>query len=152
MRVFLQSENVDIWDVVDESPFVPTKLVDGRMVKKPKDEWNDNDKRRISYNHKAIHSLYCSLSKSQFNKVQQCSTAQEIWKTLEVTYEGIGQVRENKISLLTHKYDLFKMEKDKPIQGRFDHFNNIFNSLKSFAKSCTNSKIVRKILRALPKS
>ena len=78
MRVFLQSENVDIWDVVDESPFVPTKLVDGRMVKKPKEKWNDNDKRRISYNHKTMHILYCFFSKSQFNKVQRCSTTQEI--------------------------------------------------------------------------
>ena len=35
MRVFLQSENVEIWDVIEEGPFVPTKLVDGRSVKKP---------------------------------------------------------------------------------------------------------------------
>ena len=62
MRVFLQSENIDIWDVIEEGSFVPTKLVDRRSVKKPKDEWNENDKRRISYNHKAMHILYYSLS------------------------------------------------------------------------------------------
>ena len=70
MRVFLQSEDVEIWDVIKEGLFVPTKLVDGRSVKKLKDEWNDNDKRCISYNHKVMHILYYSLRKSQFNKVQ----------------------------------------------------------------------------------
>ena len=61
---------MDIWDVVEEGPYVPTKLVDGRQVKNSKEEWNENDKKRISYNHKAMHGLYCSLSKSQFNNAQ----------------------------------------------------------------------------------
>ena len=143
---------MEIWDVIEEGPFVPTKLVDGRSVKKPKEEWNNNDKRLTSYNHRAMHILYCSLSKSQFNKVQQCSNAQEIWQTLEVAYEGTSQVKENKISLLVHKYELFKMEEDESIQEMFDRFNDILNGLKSLGKSYTNSEIVRKILRALPKT
>ena len=152
MRVFLKSESVEIWDVIEEGPFVPTKLVDGRSVKKPKEEWNNNDKRLTSYNHRAMHILYCSLSKSQFNKVQQCSNAQEIWQTLEVAYEGTSQVKENKISLLVHKYELFKMEEDESIQEMFDRFNDILNCLKSLGKSYINSEIMRKILRVLPKN
>ena len=34
----LQLENIDIKDVVEEGPYVPTKHVDGRQVKKPKEE------------------------------------------------------------------------------------------------------------------
>ena len=82
---------MEIWDVIDEGPFVPTKLVNGRSVKKPKEEWNNNYKGLISYNHKSMHILHCSLSKSQFNKAQQCANAQEIWQTLEVAYEETNQ-------------------------------------------------------------
>ena len=78
-----------------------------------------------------MHILYCSFCKSQFNKVQQCSNAQEIWKTLEVTYEGTSQVKENKISLLVQKYELFKIEVDKSIQEIFDHFNDSLNGINS---------------------
>ena len=34
MRVSIQSERVERWDVIEEGPFVPTKLVDRRSVKK----------------------------------------------------------------------------------------------------------------------
>ena len=131
--------------IIEEGPFVPTKLVNGTSVEKPKEEWNNNDKRLTSYNHEAMHILCCSLSKSQFNKIQQCSNAQEILQTLEVAYEGTSQVKENKICLFVHKYQLFKMDKDESIQEMVDRFNDMLNGLKSLGKSYTNSEIVRKV-------
>ena len=77
-------------------------------------------------------------------KVQQCKTAPEIWQTLEITYEGTSQVKENKISLMVHKYELFKMEKEETIQEIFDRFNDIINGLKALRKLYTYSEFVRK--------
>lgn len=34
--------------------------------------------------------------------------AEDIWDTLEVTDEGTNQVKESKINLLVHKYELLK--------------------------------------------
>ena len=98
-------------------------------MEKPREKLNDNEKRLISYNYKVMHILYYSLRKSQFNKIQQCEIAQEIWQTVEIAYGGTGQVKENKISLLVHKNDLFKMEEEEPIQEMFDRFNDIINGL-----------------------
>ena len=47
---------------------------------------------------------------------------------------------------------MFKMEEGESIQEMFDRFNDILNDLNSLGKSYTNSEIVRKILRVLPKS
>ena len=91
MVVFLKSESMDIWQAVKDGPFVPTKLVEGRKVKKPIKEWNDHDNRIISYNHNSMHIFYFS-----FNKIQQFENAQEIWITLEIAYEGTSQVKEKK--------------------------------------------------------
>ena len=119
---------------------------------KPKDEWSAHDKEMVRYNNKAMHIIFCALSRTQFNKVQQCSTAHEIWGTLEVTYEGTSQVKVNKVSLLINKYELFKMKEGEGIQEMFDRFNDILNGLRALGKTYSNSKLVRKILRALPKS
>ena len=39
MTWLLQSTNLDIWDVIEDDPTFPSKLVDGVMVPKPKQEW-----------------------------------------------------------------------------------------------------------------
>ena len=56
----------------------------------------------------------------------------------------LAKLKKNKISLLVHKYELFKMEEDESIQEMFDCFNDILNGLKSLGKSYTNYEIMRK--------
>ncbi len=41
MYYFLKSEGVDLWDVVKNGPFTPTKIVNGVYVTKPKGEWSE---------------------------------------------------------------------------------------------------------------
>ena len=81
-----------------------------------------------------------------------CELAKEIWDKLVVTYEGTSQVRETKINMFVHQYELFKMQPDKTIKEMFTRFTNITNNLKSLGKTYTNEEIVRKILRCLPKN
>ncbi|XP_073103323.1 uncharacterized protein [Elaeis guineensis] len=73
-------------------------------------------------------------------------------QALEVTHEGTNQVKESKINMLVHKYELFKMEHDESITAMFTRFTDIINGLKSLGKSYTNSELVRKILRSLPRT
>ena len=115
MTAFLKCEAEEVWDAAETGPYIPVKIVDGEEVLKPKDEWSPHDKEMVRYNNKAMHILFCALSRTQLNKVQQCSIAHEIWRTLEVTYEGTSQVKENKVSLLVHKYELFKMKEGEGI-------------------------------------
>ena len=61
-------------------------------------------------------------------------------------------MKENKVSLLAHKNELFKMKEGEGIQEMFDRFNDILNGLKALGKTYSNSELVRKVLRALPKS
>ena len=61
-------------------------------------------------------------------------------------------MKESKINMLVHKYELFKMEHDESITEMFTHFTDIINNLKSLGKSYSNSDLVRKILRSLPRT
>ncbi|GAV58462.1 UBN2 domain-containing protein, partial [Cephalotus follicularis] len=68
-----------------------------------------------------------------------------------VTYEGTNQVKESKISMLVHEYELFMMHDNERISDMFTRFTTIINSLKNLGKSYPNQELVRKILRCLPK-
>jgi hypothetical protein len=105
----------------------------------------------IELNCKVMSSLYCALDQNEFNRVSSCDSAKEIWDKLEVTYEGTNQVKESKMSMVVHEYELFVMKKDENISEMSTRFTNIVNCLKSLGKNYTNEENVRKILRSLPK-
>ncbi|GAV60392.1 LOW QUALITY PROTEIN: UBN2 domain-containing protein, partial [Cephalotus follicularis] len=69
-----------------------------------------------------------------------------------VTYEGTNQVKESKISMLVHEYELFLMHDNESISDMFTRFTTIINYLKNLGKSYPNQELVRKILRCLPKT
>ena len=50
MTWYLQSTDLDVWDVIEDNPTFPTKLVDEVMVPKPKQEWNELDRRNFQLN------------------------------------------------------------------------------------------------------
>ncbi|GAV58449.1 UBN2 domain-containing protein, partial [Cephalotus follicularis] len=69
-----------------------------------------------------------------------------------VTYEGTNQVKESKISMLVHEYELFLMHDNESISDMFTRFTTIVNSLKNLEKSYSNQELVKKILRCLSRS
>ena len=130
----------------------PTKIIDGVESAKPEKEWDEVDKKMAQLNAKAMNILYCALDANEFNHILTYLSAKEIWDRLEVTHEGTNQVKESKINILVHKYELFKMEHDESITEIFTHFTDIINGLKYLGKSYSNSDLVRKILRSLPRT
>ena len=44
MNAFLKCEAKEGWDAVETGPYIPIKVVDGKEVLKPKDEWSAHDK------------------------------------------------------------------------------------------------------------
>ena len=66
-----------------------------------------------------------------------------------MTYEGSNQVKCNKLSLLTCKYELFTIEKNEDIQSMFGCFQTILNELRSLGRTYNNYDKIDKILRSL---
>ena len=61
MRIFLQANDFKSWRVVENGPYVSSKIVDGVSVPKPSNEWNEIDIARFQANDKAMNSLICAL-------------------------------------------------------------------------------------------
>ena len=45
---------------------------------------------------------------------------------LEVTHEGTSRVKDSKISMLVHDYELIKMKPHESIKDMFTQFTNIY--------------------------
>ena len=69
---------------------------------------------------------------------------------LEITHKGTNQVKESKINLLVHSYELFFMKDNETIIEMIIRFTDIVNGLEVLGKSYKEFEKVMKILRSLP--
>ena len=98
------------------------------QIVQDKSEWTDPDKRKFSVNANAMIILLNALNTSESKYVSNCTMVKEIWEKLKLKHEGTNQVKESKINMLVHKYELFKIETNETIIGMFTHFIDIINN------------------------
>ena len=77
--------------------------------------------------------------------MSSCKSAKQMWERLEVTHEGTTQVKETKINMRLHDYELFSMKEGESITSRLDRFAEIINGLASFERHMDDSENVKKI-------
>ncbi|GAV75155.1 UBN2 domain-containing protein, partial [Cephalotus follicularis] len=141
MTIFLQSLDYQLWHIIVNGPRMPTRTIEGVVSPKPENEYNDNDFRMLLLNSKAKHVLFCAVGPNEFNRISSCDSAKEMWDLLGFTYEGTNQVKESKISMLVHEYELFIMHDNESISDMFTRFTTIINSLKNLGKSYPNQEL-----------
>ncbi|GAV68791.1 zf-CCHC domain-containing protein/UBN2 domain-containing protein [Cephalotus follicularis] len=153
MSIFIPSLDYNLWDLIVDGPDLPTPINEnGEKVPKPRTRYNDEDRKKVQMNAKAKHIIICSINSNEFSRVSSCVSAKEMWDRLEVTYEGTDRVKEAKINMLVHEYEMFTMHDNEDIKTMFTRFTNITNALQALDKVYTNSEMVRKILRCLPRT
>ena len=143
MRIFLISMDFELWNIMENS-FQKSSL--------PMNDWNELEKKTFSFNGKAMNALFYDLDKNKFNQVSICEMTVDIWHILKITHEGTNRVKESKINLLVHTYELFRMKPSETIGDMYTWFTDVINSLKVLGKSFSNFELINKILRSLPKS
>ena len=140
MIIYLKSINFELWDIVING-YTPNNA--------SYREQNEEDKKQAQLDAKGLNILFCAVNQEQFNRISNCKTSHEAWHNLEVTHEGTNQVKETKINILIHKYELFQMKPNEHIGEMFTRFIEITNSLQSLGKGYTQGDLVRKILISL---
>nr|XP_016499475.1 PREDICTED: uncharacterized protein LOC107818064 [Nicotiana tabacum] len=88
----------------------------------------------VQVNAKARNLLYNSISGEEDEKISSCDTTKEMQDKLKVTYEGTSKVKEIRINLLVHDYELFQMKEGVSIEKIFSRFSKIIGDLKTFDK------------------
>ncbi|GAV78110.1 LOW QUALITY PROTEIN: UBN2 domain-containing protein, partial [Cephalotus follicularis] len=146
MTIFIQSLDYNLWDLIVDGPNLPTiTLENGDVVPKPRNLYDDNDRRRVQINAKAKHIIICAINSNDFNRILSCISAKEMWDRLEITYEGTNHVKA-KISMPIHEYEMFSMNENEDIKSMFSRFINIINALQDLDKTYSNKDLLGSLI------
>jgi hypothetical protein len=150
MRIHITSFDVEVWNTIENGPFVPTNTdLNGVVTNKPMAQWSDDDKKKVSYDAKAQNILISSLGIEQFDHVSHCNSAKQMWDTLITHFEGINEVKQSKINTLTQEFELFRMKDGETIGQMQQRFIKITHKLHGLGNPIANEVATNKILRCL---
>ena len=142
MKVFLQALGEQVWQAVEVGWITPKEA--------PMD-WDDATIIVANFNNRALNALFCGLTNGEFKKILFTEVAKEVWTILETTYEGTKAIKTMKLQRLTSSFEEIRMEEDKTFDEFYAKLKDIVNSAFNLGESIVESKIIRKILRSLPK-
>ena len=71
---------------------------------------------------------------------------------METTYEGTKKVKDTKFQMLTTCFEELKMSEDESFESFYGKMNEVIIKKFNLGEKTEDSKVVRKILRSLPKS
>ena len=141
MSTHLIGIDMCLWEIIEDGYTLVTTTPDAAQIKE--------NRRLKSLDAKARNILYCGLTTTEYNKVSSCTTAQDVWNRIQVTYEGTTEVKEARISLLEQRHHNFKMIPGESIDSMFARFADIANPLKSLGAEIPVKSQVSKILLGL---
>jgi hypothetical protein len=139
MKLFLQTQGVDIWQVVLNEYKVPTTIpiyVIG--------------KRLYESNSKAMYAILGGIAGSKFVKVMHCESTKEIWDKLKNVYEQDTKVKSDEIQSYRSQFEILKMEESEDIATYFLRIDEVVNTMRGLGEKVNNNIVVKKVLRSLP--
>ncbi|XP_009803953.1 uncharacterized protein [Nicotiana sylvestris] len=155
------AEDSELWDVICDGPFIPTKTSGDPVVTvlETRKEFNDADRKAIEKNFRAKKRIFVQrkllfvalvlMSTTRFQHINPLRRSGKLSKQL---MKGTTQAKQSKIEMLTTEYGLFRIKEDESIQDMYTRFISIINELHSQRKIIPRNKLVRKILSVLPGS
>ena len=152
MRNYLDSEGVELFDLIAIEWKPPTRKVEGIDQVATRDQWNEGERKHNYRNCKAMSILASSMDIEERRRIQHCDSAYAIWKTLEAYHEGSQPIRNSKMRMLTMEYETFDWKVDESVKAMTDRLINIVKELKRYDKQYSNEEVHLKMLHALPKS
>src|ERR1044072_7815122 len=152
MIAFLRSVDMKAWRAADKGWKHPTKVEkDGTTVLKPEEEWRKEEEELALGNSKALNALFNGIDRNIFRLVHQCELAKDLWDTLKTTHKGTSKVKMRRRQMLTTKFENLKMKEDENIHEFHMNILEIANASGALGEKMSEEKLVRKILRSLPK-
>ena len=142
MKAFLQSLDEKVWQAV--------KIGQTKPKEAPTD-WDDVKIKAANFNSRALNALFSAIINEEFKKISFTEIAKEAWTILQTTYEGTKAVKDSKFQRLTTSFEEIKMEEDESFDEFYAKLKDIVNSVFNLRETILEPKVVRKVLRSLPK-
>ena len=121
---------------------------------KPKEapaDWDEAKIKVANFNSRELNALFSVVTNEEFKKIFSTETAKEAWTIIQTTYKGTKVVKDSKLQRLTTSFEEIKMEDDESFDEFYAKLKDIVNSAFNLGETILEPKIVRKVLRSLPK-
>ncbi|KAL3034124.1 hypothetical protein AAZX31_02G175300 [Glycine max] len=118
---------------------------------KPEEDWTKEEDELALGNSKALNALFNGVDKNIFRLINTCTVAKDAWEILKTTHEGTSKVKMSRLQLLATKFENLKMKEEECIHDFHMNILEIANACTALGERMTDEKLVRKILRSLPK-
>ncbi|KAK2371612.1 gag-protease polyprotein [Trifolium repens] len=154
MAAFLKSIDSRTWKAVLRGWEHP-KVKDANGIDneelKPEEDWTPAEDTLALGNNKALNALFNGVDKNMFRLIKQCTVAKDAWEILKTTHEGTFKVKSSRLQLLHSKFENLRMKEEDTIYDFHMSVLDLANSFDSLGERLSDEKMVRKILRSLPK-
>ena len=87
-KVFVNATEYGLWRVFERGDYVPSTVEDGVKTPKLEEEYDENDRKNVTLNSKAVLLLQSALSQQEYFRVCTLSSAKAMWDALEIAHEG----------------------------------------------------------------
>ena len=82
--------------------------------------------------------------------ISSCETAKKSWEILQTTFEGLGDVKRNKLLSLTTHFENPRMHDDESLSDVYTKLCDIANELFALGEKIPKTTLVRKIMKSIP--
>ena len=122
MSAHLQGIDWLVWEICEDATYV---------VLEPRARVMQDQKDRHNANSRARSVLFSSLSLQEFERVSDCTTAREIWVSLQSYHEGTTQVKTRHYETYKREYENFTQLDGESIDAMFSRFQTIVNKMRA---------------------
>ena len=124
MSIYMRSCDYEMWDVVMDDPYVPTKTKgkSEELESKLQSKWTDAEMKKVQLNFKAMNTLHCVLTPTEFNRILTCKSTKEIWDKLKVITiqeaKNLNKISLDEIcsSLLTYEQEVNQIDEEEKLE------------------------------------
>ena len=142
MRAFLQSLDEKVWQAME---------IGWTKPKEVPTNWDDAKIKAANFNNRALNALFSAIINGEFKKMSFTETVKEVWTILQTTYEGTKTVKDSELQRLTTNFEEIKMDEDESFDEFYAKLKDIVNLVFNLGETILEPKVVRKVLRSLPK-
>src|ERR1044072_4445474 len=156
MTAFLRSIDNKTWKAIVKGwiPPVNKTTEEGTSTTisyKKEEDWAKEEYEEALANSKALNPIFNGVEKKIFRLINTCIVAKEAWEIVRTAHEGTSRVRMSRLQMLTTQFETLRMTEEKNIAEFHMQIRDIVHTSFSLGEKMSDEKLVRKILRSLPK-
>ncbi|CAM8891708.1 unnamed protein product [Rhodiola kirilowii] len=151
-KEFLKSQDESVWKAVEQGWTHPvTNGEGGKVVLVTEDKWTEAHKNAEAANSKAMNVIFSAVDGKNFKMISTCEIVKMAWDILQTTHEGTKKDKISRMEMVTSKFESLRMKEDETIADFNTRVLDISNESFALREPMSEEKLVRKVLRSLPK-